>query len=149
MPRKNIVFMVVLVLLTSVLQNHASQRCRIDSYSIYQMMLKGHTFKTFKAQAGSLDCRHACLADIRCQSYNVVIFENLCELNNRSKEARPEDFIKSENRYHFGKVSERGIETKSIMFSLTGAHFGNCCRILADNSKTHTKCIDLLRYRLW
>lgn len=71
------------------------------------MMLRGHTYKTFKAQARSLDCRNACLADVRCQSYNVVMFENLCELNNRSKEARPGDFIENESRYHVCIVSER------------------------------------------
>lgn len=57
-------------------------------------------------------CRNACLADVRCQSYNVVMFENLCELNNRSKEARPGDFIENESRYHVCIVSERGINTK-------------------------------------
>lgn len=112
MPRKKIAFVVALISLTHVTQSHASQQCRNDLYSIYQMMLRGHTYKTFKAQARSLDCRNTCLADVRCQSYNVVMFENLCELNNRSKEARPGDFIENESRYHVCIVSERGINTK-------------------------------------
>lgn len=71
------------------------------------MMLKGHTFKTFKTQPGTLECREACLADIRCQSYNVVMFIAICELNNRTKEARPEDFVKDKDRYYMASDSKR------------------------------------------
>ncbi|PFX14773.1 Lactadherin [Stylophora pistillata] len=64
------------------------------------MILKGHTYKTFKFTPGALECREACLADVRCQSYNVVMFIAICELNNRTKEARPEDFVKDKDRYY-------------------------------------------------
>ena len=72
------------------------------------MMLKGHTYKSFKTASGTLECREACLADVKCQSYNVVMFIAICELNNRSKEARPEDFVKNKDRYYMAKGPKRG-----------------------------------------
>ena len=86
----------------------ATDECGISSYSIYQMMLKGHTFKKFNARPGSPDCRQACNSDVRCQSFNYVIFKDICELNNRTKEARPEDFIRDKDRYYMMKAPKRG-----------------------------------------
>ena len=94
-----------------VFRNIYSQQCGIDTYSFYQMMLKGHTFKTFKARPLSLDCRETCNSDVRCQSYNYVMFKDICELNNRTKEARPEDFIKDRDRYYIAKAPNRGNTT--------------------------------------
>ncbi len=99
-----------MVLIAIMLRNIASQQCGIDTYSIYQKMLKGHTFETFQAWPGSLDCRQACNSDVRCQSYNYVMFKDICELNNRTKEARPEDFVKDKDRYYMEKAPKRGIK---------------------------------------
>ena len=106
----------VLVMASVALRHLTSQQCGTDLRSIYQMMLQGHTFKTLKTQPGTLECRQACLADIRCQSYNVV-FKGICELNNRTKEARPDDFVKDLERYYV-KSSTRGkklIKSKLFM----------------------------------
>ena len=69
-------YFVVLFFISQLFRDNASQQCGAsgDLYSIYQMMLKGHTYKTFKTAPGTLECREACLADVRCQSYNVVMF---------------------------------------------------------------------------
>ncbi|KAL9963795.1 hypothetical protein ACROYT_G027338 [Oculina patagonica] len=88
-------------------RNISSQQCEIDTFSIYRMMLRDHTFKTFKAWPLSMDCRDACYFDVRCQSYNYVVTEDICELNNRTKEARPEDFVKDSNRYYMRKALNR------------------------------------------
>ena len=32
----------------------------------------------------------------------------MCELNNRTKEARPEDFVPDSDRYYFGREWQRG-----------------------------------------
>ena len=101
-------FVITLLLMASALYNISSQQCGIDTYSIYQMMLRGHTFKTLKARPLSLDCREACLSDVRCQSYNYVMFKDICELNNRTKEARPEDFVKDSDRYYITRSPKRG-----------------------------------------
>ncbi|XP_078379744.1 uncharacterized protein LOC144662733 [Oculina patagonica] len=96
-----------IILIAVLFRNITSQECGVDTYSIYQQMLKGHIFKTFNARHGSLDCRQACNSDVRCQSYNYVIFRDICELNNRTKEARPEDFVKDKDRYYMRKAPKR------------------------------------------
>ncbi|PFX23215.1 Neurogenic locus Notch protein [Stylophora pistillata] len=70
-------------------------------------MLKGHTFKTFKTTPGKLECREACLADVKCQSYNVPMSISICELNNSTRETRPEDFVQDKERYYMAKGSRR------------------------------------------
>ncbi|PFX12079.1 hypothetical protein AWC38_SpisGene24017 [Stylophora pistillata] len=92
----------------------ASQQCGAcgDLHSIYQMMLQGHTYETFKFTPGTLECREACLADDRCQSYNVVMFIGICKLNNLTKEARPEDFVKDKDRYYMAIGPKRGVSRK-------------------------------------
>ena len=103
------ILVISLLLMVSVLfKNISSQECGIDTYSVFQMMLKGHTFKTFRARPLSLDCREACISDDRCQSYNYVMFKDICELNNRTKEARPEDFVKDKDRYYITRAPKRG-----------------------------------------
>ena len=106
-------FFTKLFFISQMFLNIATQQCGTggDLYSIYQMMLKGHTYKTFKTTPGTLECREACLADNRCQSFNFVIFFAICELNNQTKEARPEDFVKDENRYYMAKGLKRGNRT--------------------------------------
>ncbi|KAL9963785.1 hypothetical protein ACROYT_G027325 [Oculina patagonica] len=107
MACRQIFIIAVLLKMSLMFRNISSQQCGIDTYSIYQMMLKDHTFKTFKARPLSMDCREACNSDVRCQSYNYVFFENICELNNRTKEARPEDFVKNSDRYYMRKAPNR------------------------------------------
>ena len=102
-------FFTALFFISLVFRDIASQQCH-GIYSIYQMMLKGHTYKTFKTTPGTLECIEACLADDRCQSFNFM-FLAICELNNRTKEARPEDFVKDENRYYMAKGLKRGDRT--------------------------------------
>ena len=110
MANRQASFFIVLFSISQLFRDNASQQCRAsgDLYSIYQMMLKGHTYKTFKTAPGTLECREACLADVRCQSYNFVMFIAICELNNRTKEARPEDFVKNKDRYYMAKGPKRG-----------------------------------------
>lgn len=69
-----------------------SQECKQDEYSILGMMLRGHTFKKLNTSI-SFECLLACNDDFRCHSFHYVISKSVCELNNRTKEARPEDFI--------------------------------------------------------
>ena len=101
----------LLLTVSLIFRNIFCQQCGIDTYSIYQMMLKGHTFKTFKARPFSVDCREACNSDVRCQSYNYDFNKDICELNNRTKEAMPNDFIKDLDRYYITKSPKRGNTT--------------------------------------
>ena len=83
------------------------------------MMLKGHTYMRIKARPGSpLDCKHACDSDVRCQSYNYIMSQDICELNTRTKEARPDDFIKNSDRYYFKKTPHRGRNIQTATYVL-------------------------------
>ena len=103
--------LVITLMVSLMFRNISSQQCGIDTYSIYQMMLSGHTFKSFKARPLSFECRKACNSDVRCQSYNYIFYKHICELNNRTKEARPEDFVKDTERYYMKKAPNRGKQT--------------------------------------
>ncbi|PFX16473.1 Collectin-11 [Stylophora pistillata] len=113
------------------------------------MMLKGHTYRSFKFTPGTLECREACLADDRCQSYNVVMFIAICELNNRTKEVRPEDFVKDEDRYYMAKGPKRDYECwRSRSKSPSGSWNHNPGYIDAIDFQTSSD-VTLLGYRLW
>ena len=75
--------------------------------SILGWMLRGHTYKTMQADLPHT-CVFACYKDDRCQSLNWVISLLTCEFNNRTKEARPEDFIPHADRFYFKRDKKRG-----------------------------------------
>ena len=47
-----------------------------------------------------------------------VISRHLCELNSRTKEARPEDYVQDADRVYLTRPSERGIEFKMRIISV-------------------------------
>ena len=53
-------------------------------------------------------CVFKCREDNRCQSFNWVISLLTCEFNNRTKEARPEDFIPNPERSYYPRDLKRG-----------------------------------------
>ena len=91
------------------------------------MMLKGHIFKKMMACPG-YKCLQECNQDVRWQSFNYVISQNMCELNDRTKEARPEDFVPNSDRYHYGRTKNRGEVTLVNNFYVTEPKFvGTLC----------------------
>ena len=74
---------------------------------IYGGALLHHVYQTLKLP-GSIYCLRACDDDIRCQSINHVVHGEICELNNRTKEARPEDFTDDHNKVYMRKFRKRG-----------------------------------------
>ena len=70
------------------------------------MMLQRHIFK--RMTEPSYVCLQKCRLHLRCQSFNYVISKEMCELNNRTKEARPEDFVPDPDRYYFTRDFGRG-----------------------------------------
>ena len=85
----------------------AAGQCRAGENSVNGMFLKGHTFKTVQAGSPAI-CMMRCEEEVRCQSYNFVIGQNICELNNRTKKARPEDFIPDDQRLYMKRAYNRG-----------------------------------------
>ena len=102
------VFYLAAVLEMSQLCNVEAQQCSRQSKEASQfgMMLQRHIFKQMTEP--SYVCLKECRLDLRCQSFNYVISKEMCELNNRTKEARPEDFVPDHDRYYFRRDFCRG-----------------------------------------
>ena len=109
----------------------AAGQCPQVEHSIYAMFLRGHTFKTYKV-GWPQECFLRCDEDVTCQSYNFDMAQKVCELNNRTKEARPEDFMPDRTRYYMKRANNRGTLFSSCMFlfstmaiqPFSRAHFG-------------------------
>ena len=106
-----------------------------SQYSIFGMMLRGHTFKRLNASI-SFECHQACNDDFRCQSFHFVIKKNACELNNRTKEARPEDFIPDWHRYYFRRNNGMGkfVSNKGNVYINVGRRGGLVVNALVSGS---------------
>ena len=81
--------------------------CYQVEHSIYAMFLRGHTFKTYKV-GWPEECYLRCNEEVTCQSYNFHIGKKVCELNNRTKEARPEDFMADQTKFYMKLTFNRG-----------------------------------------
>ena len=107
----------VILVVGELFQEAATQQCPggRTEYSISWMMLQRHVFKTINVSFGN-ECLQACHQEITCQSFNYVFSQSVCELNNRTKEARPEDFVPNTGRYYLRRVRNRG---ETIMKKIT------------------------------
>ena len=85
----------------------AGKQCR-EERSINGMALQGFVFKKFLVRAIH-ECDISCEREIICQSYNFVVGENSCELNNRTKEANPENFRSDPARFYMKRLVQRGM----------------------------------------
>ena len=74
---------------------------------IYGGALLHHVFQTLEVPS-SIYCLRACDDDIRCQSINHVVHGEICELNNRTKEAKPEAFTADDTKVYMNKFRKRG-----------------------------------------
>ena len=74
--------------------------------AIYGKALKGYTFKTL-VTSSSFECLVDCHYEDRCQSYNYVIKTNICEMNNRTKEAKPDQFVSDPDRFYMKRGAHR------------------------------------------
>ena len=97
----------VLLMLCQMFSGLIAQHCS-RQVSVYEMMLQRHIFKIVKT-SNTLECLTACNDKKSCQSFNLVVSKNICEMNNRTKEARPEDFVPDSDRYYYGRVRNRGL----------------------------------------
>ncbi|CAH3183642.1 unnamed protein product [Porites lobata] len=102
-----IVFRITVVAL--LVYSAVTQKCpasgRSES-SIIGWMLRGHVYDTLLAEL-PFTCVFKCRQDNRCQSFNWVISLLTCEFNNRTKEARPEDFIPNPERSYYPRDLKR------------------------------------------
>ncbi|XP_068706620.1 uncharacterized transmembrane protein DDB_G0289901-like [Montipora foliosa] len=100
--------LLICVAFCQIVDKTKSQQCPAfgSEESILGWMLQGHIYQTMMANIG-LHCLSVCLKDDRCQSFNFVMSLHMCEFSDRTKEARPEDFIPDADRYYFRKYINR------------------------------------------
>ena len=84
----------------------AGDQCRIE-INIRGMALKGFVFKRMTVAAPHI-CDILCEREITCQSYNFNRKEQICELNNRTKDARPENFLSDPEWFYIRRFNGRG-----------------------------------------
>ncbi|XP_066026864.1 uncharacterized protein [Pocillopora verrucosa] len=74
--------------------------------NIRGMALKGFAFKRMAVAAPHI-CDILCEREIICQSYNFNRKEQICELNNRTKDARPENFRSDPAWFYIRRLNGR------------------------------------------
>ena len=104
----------------------AKNLCKTE-VSVPGMALKGYIFQKIPVPAPHV-CDIICERETICQSYNYVVGEKSCELNTRTKEARPENFQPDDLRFYMGRV--RGRSTYPVYFIL---HTNLSQRVLGKN----------------
>ena len=85
----------------------AAAHCQTKEKSVGGMFLRGHTFQTCNAELP--ECFIRCTKEVMCQSFYFVIGQKVCELNNRTKETRPEDFMPDPTRFYMKRVNNKGM----------------------------------------
>ena len=103
----------VLFVLVQLLHKAVTQQCG-SQVSVFSWMLKRHIYNTMSAELPHT-CLQVCREDDRCQSFNWMISFLKCEFSNRTKEARPEDFIPDPDRFTTNVI---GTEVKTVYNSL-------------------------------
>ena len=73
----------------------------------YGGALLHHVFQTLKVPS-SIYFLRAYDDDIRCQSINHVVHGEICELNNRTRDAKPEHFTDDDTKVYMNKFRKRG-----------------------------------------
>ena len=95
-----------LVIFCQIIKLTEALQCGSEG-SISGWMLQKHIYKTIHVDKG-INCVLICQKDNRCQSLNFAMRLRICELNDRTKEARPEDFVPNPDRYYFKRDIKRG-----------------------------------------
>ena len=75
MARQMILFITILLIVSVLFNNISSQQCGIATYSVYQMMLRGHTFNL--ASKARQDVMSS--STVRYRSTNLDLVADLSE----------------------------------------------------------------------
>ena len=88
----------------------AVEQCKVYQVPIYNKALRGHTYKT--AKVGELfRCYVRCERDALCKSCNFKHTQEICEMNNETKETKPNDFITDEQSYYIKRTGGGGLNS--------------------------------------
>ena len=82
-------------------------QCNPAEQSVNGKALKDHIYIKKKVQH-PYECLVFYNNEVACQSYNYVITGKICELNDRTKEEKPDDFVQDGTRFYVRKWKNRG-----------------------------------------
>lgn len=114
----------------------ANDQCRTE-WNIQGMALKRSVFIRWSVEAPHL-CDVKCGREISCQSYNYNREFKICELNNRTKEARPDNFISAPKWSYVRRLNGR-----APLGSIPELPASSCHEIKASEGK------DAISSRYW
>ena len=103
----------------------AAAQCQTKERSIGGMFLRGHIFKTCTVELP--ECFIRCDEEVTCQSFNLITSLKVCKMNNRTKEARPEDFMPEPTRLYMIRANNRGTLSPLVWSLLQLSHFTYYC----------------------
>ena len=86
------------------------EACKVYQVSIPGKALRGHTYKTEEIE-GLFSCYLLCERDPACKSGNFKHAQRICEMNNETKETKPNDFIPDEQSYYIKRTDGGGYRT--------------------------------------
>ena len=104
----------------------AGPQCNTAEKSVSGKALKGHTYKTKRVQ-DPYECLVPCNNEVACQSYNYVITGKICELNDRTNEGKPDDFVPDGTRFYVRKWKNRGRHI-SVLEPIRARSYFKCLR---------------------
>ena len=79
------------------------EQCKVYQVPLRGKALCGHTYRT--AKVGELfRCYVHCERDPACKSCNFKQRQQICEMNNETKETKPNDFITDEQSYYIKRT---------------------------------------------
>ena len=97
----------------------AGVQCKVYQVPIRGKALRGHTYKI--AKAGELfRCYVRCERDPVCKSCNFKDTQEICEMNNETKETKPNDFITDEKSYYVKRTGGGGYNSYLTKLCATG-----------------------------
>lgn len=98
---------VFLYVVSRMPHGNAAGQCK-SQVSNFGKALKRHTFDKFKVNRPDA-CIKRCQMEPKCQSLNYVMEGSVCQLNNRSKETNPDDYVSYPKRFYMTVPFKRGI----------------------------------------
>ena len=102
----------------------ANDQCRTE-VNIQGMALKRSALKSWLVAAPHL-CDVKCGKEITCQSYNYNRNYQICELNNRTKEAKTQNFLSAPAWFYIRWLNGRGKKSEvDFCFSRFSPHIAN------------------------
>ena len=85
---------------------NSEDQCCLEQSTLGKALI-GFTYRTLEKKI-PLECYQTCDADSICQSINYDMFKERCELNNRTRDARPGHFFKDNHRFYVKRIKNRG-----------------------------------------